>query len=465
MNPPRLGVEIRSSEAGLYHIHAVDTVTQWEVVGCVQTISERHLAPVLEAMLHQFPFRILGFHCGNGSEFLNHRVAKLLNKLLAEFTKSRAYRTTDNALVEGKNGAVVRKHMGYGPIGAEHAEDFQKFYTAHFNSYLNYHRPCGFATVRILARGKRQRSYPAQGLPHAPRETGVAAQLAAVLEARHHRGVAPPSSQPDERHGGGQADAEDQAGVVGEISGRQVSAEGAVEMTGLWKAWKAKSRLSTLPTAPWKSRQGREISTFPQLRRRLLMPGPDQRQKATGRRESGKPTAGLPHSHRPDRDHPGGISIELRMGTFLNRLDRQLAAPFPGHSQNGYFYPELRWLVAGAGNRACPLWPIQHQERRTSPGTTPMFAAPDFRLISGLENAEASHRRSNAGARCSRCHGAPGWRLRGGPETSRKPGESHTHLLEMCVGGQHVLQAKFAHHHKAGEIGEGNARLIVKAQP
>src|ERR1039458_9728267 len=85
------------------------------IVGCVETISERHLLPVLEAMLHQFPFRILGLHCDNGSEFINHQVAALLNKLLVEFTKSRAYRTTDNALVEGKNGAVVRKHIGYGP--------------------------------------------------------------------------------------------------------------------------------------------------------------------------------------------------------------------------------------------------------------------------------------------------------------------------------------------------------------
>lgn len=146
---------------GLYHINAVDTVTQWQVVGCVETISERHLLPVLEAMLHQFPFRILGFHCDNGSEFLNHRVAKLLNKLLVEFTKSRPYRTTDNALVEGKNGAVVRKHIGYGPIGAEHAEAFQKFYTTQFNPYLNFHRPCGFAQVVSNQRGKRRRRYPA----------------------------------------------------------------------------------------------------------------------------------------------------------------------------------------------------------------------------------------------------------------------------------------------------------------
>jgi len=147
-------------QPGVYHINAVDTVTQWQVVGCVETISEQHLIPVLEAMLHQFPFRILGFHCDNGSEFLNHTVVKLLNKLLVEeFTKSRAYRTTDNALVEGKNGAVVRKQIGYGPIASEHAEALQKFYAAYFNPYLNFHRPCGYATVTTNARGKRKRTY------------------------------------------------------------------------------------------------------------------------------------------------------------------------------------------------------------------------------------------------------------------------------------------------------------------
>ena len=144
---------------GLYHLNAVDTVTQWQVVGATETISERHLVPVLEAILHQFPFRILGFHCDNGAEFLNYTVARLLNKLLAEFTKSRPYRTTDNALVEGKNGAVIRKHLGYGPLAAEQAAALQKFYTAWFNPYLNYHRPCGFATVQITARGKRKRRY------------------------------------------------------------------------------------------------------------------------------------------------------------------------------------------------------------------------------------------------------------------------------------------------------------------
>lgn len=144
---------------GVYHINAVDTVTQWQVVGCTSKISEQYLLPVLEAILHQFPFRILGFHSDNGSEFINHTVARLLEKLRIEFTKSRANRTQDNALVEGKNGAIVRKHIGYGYIASNHAECLQKFYTAHFNPYLNFHRPCGFATVSLDARGKRRRQY------------------------------------------------------------------------------------------------------------------------------------------------------------------------------------------------------------------------------------------------------------------------------------------------------------------
>jgi transposase InsO family protein len=144
---------------GVYHINAVDAVTQWQVVGCVGTISEQHVLPVLEAMLHQFPFRIVGFHSDNGSEYINYQVAKLLKSLLIEFTKSRANRSQDNALVEGKNGAVIRKHIGYGHIAREHAEAVQKFYTAHLNPYLNFHRPCGFATVSLDARGKRRRQY------------------------------------------------------------------------------------------------------------------------------------------------------------------------------------------------------------------------------------------------------------------------------------------------------------------
>jgi transposase InsO family protein len=144
---------------GVYHINAVDEVTQWEVVGAAAQISEAYLLPVLIAMLEQFPFRILGFHSDNGSEFINHRVAELLNKLLIEQTKSRPRHSNDNGLAETKNGAVVRKHMGYTHIAAPHAAAIETFYEEHFNEYLNYHRPCGVPERVISAKGKEKRIY------------------------------------------------------------------------------------------------------------------------------------------------------------------------------------------------------------------------------------------------------------------------------------------------------------------
>jgi len=144
---------------GVYHINAVDEVTQWQVVGATAQISEAYLLPVLEAMLAQFPFRILGFHSDNGSEFINHTVAKLLNKLLIEQTKSRQRHSNDNGLAETKNGAVVRKHMGYSHIAAPEAEAIEAFYEQYFNPYLNFHRPCGVPELATNAKGKVKRVY------------------------------------------------------------------------------------------------------------------------------------------------------------------------------------------------------------------------------------------------------------------------------------------------------------------
>ncbi|MBW8833105.1 MAG: transposase family protein [Burkholderiales bacterium] len=131
---------------GLYHINAVDCVTQWQVVATVQVISEAHLLPVITQMLEQFPFGILGFHSDNGSEYVNHQVAKMLEKLRIEFTRSRPRRSNDNGLAETKNGAVVRKLFGYEHIPQRHAARFNTFCREYLNPFLNFHRPCLFAT-------------------------------------------------------------------------------------------------------------------------------------------------------------------------------------------------------------------------------------------------------------------------------------------------------------------------------
>lgn len=71
---------------GVYLINAVDEVTQFQAVFAVEHISEAYLLPVLAAMMDAFPFVIRGFHSDNGSEYINRKVAKLLEKLRIEQT-------------------------------------------------------------------------------------------------------------------------------------------------------------------------------------------------------------------------------------------------------------------------------------------------------------------------------------------------------------------------------------------
>lgn len=145
---------------GLYPLNLVDEVTQFQFVGSVERISERFLLPVLEALIERFPFTILGFHADNGSEYINHQVVRLLNTLhIAEFTQSRARRANDNALVESKNGAVVRKHLGYAHIPGHHAARVNAFAQDVLSPYLNFHRPCFFPTEEVDAKGRVRKRY------------------------------------------------------------------------------------------------------------------------------------------------------------------------------------------------------------------------------------------------------------------------------------------------------------------
>ena len=123
-------------EKGIYHINIVDEVTQWEVIGCVERISEEYLLPLLEDLLNQFPFMIINFHSDNGSEYINKVVAGLLNKLLIKQTKSRPRHSNDNGLVEGKNNFIIRKHIGYRFIAKGYATYFNQFYKSCFNTYI-----------------------------------------------------------------------------------------------------------------------------------------------------------------------------------------------------------------------------------------------------------------------------------------------------------------------------------------
>ena len=114
----------------VYHINAVGQITQFEAVVSVQYISERYLIPALQHLYDILPIEVL-------------------EKLRIEFTKSRAWHSNDNALVECKNGHVLRKLLGYTHISRQCAAELNEFHQRNLNWYVNCHRLFLIAQVEM----------------------------------------------------------------------------------------------------------------------------------------------------------------------------------------------------------------------------------------------------------------------------------------------------------------------------
>ena len=150
----------------VYHINSVDEITQWEIVVCVPQICEACMIPALQELLGQYPFTIFNFHSDRGGENINYQVAYLLEKERIKQTKSRSYHSNDNALVETKNGSVIRKNMGWQHINQNLADYVNEYYKNYFNPYLNFHRPCAFPTITIDDKGRKKRMYHSYLTPY-----------------------------------------------------------------------------------------------------------------------------------------------------------------------------------------------------------------------------------------------------------------------------------------------------------
>lgn len=154
------------SQKDVYHINSVDEITQWEIVFCVPQLSESCMLPALQDIFSQYPFRIFNFHSDRGKETINYLVAELLQRLLIKQTKNRSYHSGDNALVETKNGSVIRKNMGWEHIDQKFCDKINSYYKTFFNPYLNFHRPCGFPTIITDEKGKKQKVYDVYLTPY-----------------------------------------------------------------------------------------------------------------------------------------------------------------------------------------------------------------------------------------------------------------------------------------------------------
>jgi hypothetical protein len=154
------------SQKDVYHINSVDEIDQWQIVFCVAQLSESCMLPALLEIFEQYPFTIFNFHSDRGKETINYVVADLLQRLVIKQTKSRSYHSGDNALVETKNGSVIRKNMGWEHIDQGMVDEINSYYKNFFNPYLNYHRPCAYPTIQTDEKGKKKKIYNLYQTPY-----------------------------------------------------------------------------------------------------------------------------------------------------------------------------------------------------------------------------------------------------------------------------------------------------------
>jgi hypothetical protein len=129
----------------VYTLNIVDIATQWSEQRAVWGKGERGVVSAIKNIEEHLPFKIKGFDCDNGSEFLNwHLVRYLTNnrKKPVKITRSRSYQKNDNAHIENKNWTHVRQYLGYKRFNhPEMVHMLNQLYTSEWNLYFNFFIP------------------------------------------------------------------------------------------------------------------------------------------------------------------------------------------------------------------------------------------------------------------------------------------------------------------------------------
>ena len=125
----------------------------------------RLVVDALDHLRGALPFPLRGIDTDNGSEFLNEVLVAFCREQGIELTRSRPYRKNDQAWVEQKNGAVVRRMVGYGRLeGVPAAEALARLYSA-ARLFVNVFQPSFKLAEKTRHGGRVRKRYHAPETP------------------------------------------------------------------------------------------------------------------------------------------------------------------------------------------------------------------------------------------------------------------------------------------------------------
>ena len=143
----------------------------------------------LEAIAKQLPFPVLGIDSDNDSVFINDTLMRFCADRGIEFTRSRAYRKNDQAWVEQKNGAVIRRFLGHERYSGQVAGQTIAHLHGAVRLYVNYFQP-SFKLMEKTRNGSvvtKRYSSPATPGERVMQHEAVGAETRAILNERRAR--------------------------------------------------------------------------------------------------------------------------------------------------------------------------------------------------------------------------------------------------------------------------------------
>jgi len=143
-----------------------DVATGWTECLALAARDQHLIVEAIERVRTRLPFPLRGFDTDNDSAFINETVLDYCRRTGIEFTRSRAYRKNDQAWVEQKNGAIVRKLIGYGRLsGMKATETLSLLYEAS-RCYVNFFQPSFKLKSKSRQGAKVTKQYHAPATPY-----------------------------------------------------------------------------------------------------------------------------------------------------------------------------------------------------------------------------------------------------------------------------------------------------------
>ena len=151
------------SGAFIHSLVATDVCSGWTEAVPLLVREQSLVVQGFEAIAKQLPVPIRGIDIDNDSAFINETLVSHCGDQQIEFTRSRAYQKNDQAWIEQKNGAIVRRFVGYDRFsGAVAGQALAHLYGA-VRLYVNFFQPSFklIGKTRIGALVKKQYRKPA----------------------------------------------------------------------------------------------------------------------------------------------------------------------------------------------------------------------------------------------------------------------------------------------------------------